>query len=195
MIFVNQLSDVARLRHICFCWAWMCWSIAFFCKKNPLLTRRFITCSRPILFASFVTWRPFCGWRFYCCRHLMLLVACSFVCRRFQCNILWIIEIVWYYCTRAVVWRMQFRARHFVTISCLTRQCCVADVASAPAPLARWTRLVSAPAVVYDTTQSVWRSKGISPFTTPQRRRRHFACQHAEHFLQQPRLIRLSAYV
>jgi len=40
-----------------------------------------------------------------------------------------------------------------------------------PAPLARWTRLVSAPAVVQDTTQPIRRSRGVSLLTVAHWRR------------------------
>ena len=38
----------------------------------------------------------------------------------------------------------------------------------APAPRARWTRLVSTPAIVYDTTQPIRSSRGVSLRTTTQ---------------------------
>ena len=52
--------------------------------------------------------------------------------------------------------------RSFVTIENTRNKTTVHLHAPSPAPLARWTRLVSAPAVVQHTTQPIRRSSGVS---------------------------------
>ena len=102
MVFVYLLRDDICLRQI-FCRVCIrakdvgC---SLFCHhRNPLLTYLYgVLASNCVLVIRCPIWR-----RCYCCRYLILFVTRSCVCRRFQCNILSIVEVLRYCCTCAVI--------------------------------------------------------------------------------------------